>query len=450
MHPCSPWTRDSRDWPKVADVVILGGGFAGIYTARELDRHQAAGIETALISEDNFFLFTPMLSEIVASSIDTRHVVNPIRRMFRHIRFMEARVNGVDFQRREVKVLLPTGVEHPVAYDHLVIALGSVINYFGLPGVEEHSLPLKTLADAIVLRNRAIQRLEEADILPERERAPYLTFVVAGGNLSGVELAGELNDFLRSALDAYSHIRQAEVRLVLAEARDRLMSELSPSLANFTRRKLTERGVEVRLNAPVIEASEAEIVLGGATDNDRTVIATRNLIWTAGVAPTPSVEAFGIPLSKGRIEVDQAMRVPNHHNVWALGDVALIPDGRGSFQPQTAQHAVREGRLLARNIVRSISGRRPRPFRYHTMGMLATIGHRSGAGEIFGLKISGFPAWLAWRTYYLMRLPRFDKRLRVMLDWTLDLFFPRDIVQLKIALPGVETEGKENAGEERT
>lgn len=419
-------------------VVILGGGFGGVYAALGLDKVE--DIDVTLVSRDNFFLFTPMLSEVATSAIDTRHIVNPIRRLFRRVRFVEAEVESIDRQDRAVTVRLPTTATQTLAYDQLVIALGSVTNYFGLPGVEKHSLPVKTLADAIVLRNRVIQRLEEASVLPPDKRGAHLTFVVAGGNLSGVEVTGDLNDFLFDAADAYPSIGRQELRVVLLEAGPRLMPQLSSSLAEFTRRKLTERGVEVHLDAAVEEATAADVAVSGLGR-----IATRNLIWTAGVAPPPLMAELGLPLTKGRIVVDQTLRVQDAADTWAVGDAALIQDGHGGFQPQTAQHAVREGSHVAGNIRRVIAGQAPRPFRYGTLGMLATVGHRAGVGQIFGIKISGFPAWWAWRSYYLLRLPRLEKRVRVALDWTLDLFFPRDIVELKM-VPTSET-GEEPADE---
>lgn len=418
-------------------VVILGGGFGGIYTALGLDRAARSGdIDVTLISRDNFFLFTPMLSEIATAGIDTRHSVNPIRRMFKRVRFIEGDVESVDFEGQSVVVRLPSGHPRVVPYDHVVFALGSVPNYFNIPGVEEHANSLKTLADAMILRNQVIERLEVADVSDPEQRPPLLTFVVAGGGLAGIELAGDLNDYLRGAARSYPNISPFELRVVLVESGPRLMSELSAGLGEFARRKLIERGVDVRLEAPVQRVTQ-DVVTAGGRD-----ITTRNLVWTAGIAPTPFVRNLGVPLERGRIPTDQSMRVPGVAGAWALGDVARIPDGRGGHYPATAQHAVREGSRLARNIVRVIQGLEPKPFRYRTLGMLATVGHNVGVAESFGIKISGFPAWFMWRTYYLLRLPRLEKRIRVLLDWTLDLFFPRDIVELKV-VPSEEATPRE-------
>jgi NADH dehydrogenase len=408
-------------------IVILGGGFGGIYTALGLDRVTSIDLEVTLVNRDNFFLFTPMLSEIATGGIDTRHSVNPIRRMFRRVRFIEGEIRSVDFTQQCITVTLPSGNPRQVAYDHLVLAMGSVPNFFNIPGIEEHAITLKTLADAIVLRNQVVQRLEVADVSPPEQRPPLLTFVVAGGGLAGIELAGDLNDYVRDAAKAYPNISPFDVLVILIEAGPRLMPELSASLGEFARRKLIERGVDVRLNTPA-EGATADVVTAGGR-----AIPCKNLCWTAGIAPSPFVQSLGIPLDRGRIRTDQTMRAVDLRDVWALGDIARIPDGRGGFQPATAQHAVREGTRLAKNIVRVAQGLEPEPFRYRTLGMLATVGHNVGVAESFGLKFSGFPAWFLWRTYYLMRLPRLEKRIRVLLDWTLDQVFPRDIVQLKVA-----------------
>jgi NADH dehydrogenase len=408
-------------------VVVLGGGFGGIYTTIGLDKAaKDLDLDVTLINRDNFFLFTPMLSEIATGGVDTRHSVNPIRRMFKRTRFIEGEIERIDFTSRCVAVQLPSDEVTEIPYDHLVFALGSVPNYFNIPGVEEHSISLKTLADAIVVRNQVIQRLEVADVCEPSKRAGLLTFVVAGGGLAGIELAGDLNDYIRGAARSYPNVSPFDIRVIILEAGPRLMAELSSSLAEFARRKLIERGVDVRVNTPVERATETAVTAGGVE------IPTSNLYWTAGIAPTPFVEHLGIPLERGRIPTDQAMRVEGLPNVWALGDIARIPDGNGGFYPATAQHAVREGNRLALNIVRVLKGLEPKPFHYRTMGMLATVGHNVGVAESFGIKISGFPAWFMWRSYYLMRLPRVEKRLRVLIDWTLDLFFPRDIVQLKV------------------
>jgi NADH:quinone reductase (non-electrogenic) len=255
---------------------------------------------------------------------------------------------------------------------------------------------MKTIGDAIVLRNRSIRMLEEADLTSLQERVPLLTWVITGGGLAGVEVTAHLVDFLQAAIKAYPTIRPGDVRVVLVDALPRLMPELSPKLADFALRKLQERGVEVHLNATVESATPESVTIKGVG-----TIPTQNLVWTAGVAPTPSVQTFGIPLQRHRIPTDQCLRVPGHPNVWALGDVARIPDGSGSFHPPTAQYAVREGRHVAKNVLAVAQGREPVPFRYRTLGMMASLGRRTGVAEILGrFMVSGLPAWLMWRTYY--------------------------------------------------
>lgn len=413
-------------------VVILGGGFGGVYTALGLERalRPEDRTEVTLISAENFFLFTPLLCEVASSSIETTHAINPIRRILRRTRFVEGEVTGLDVEKRSVMVRHPGGHDYPYSYDHLVVALGARTGFFGMSDVEEHALTAKTLGDAIHLRNLAIEMLETAAV--ERDpaaRAETLTFVVAGGGLAGVEIAGEINDLLRHAADAYPNLSQRELRVILVEAMPRLMPELDEHLAAFTLSRLRAAGVEVRLNARVVGAGDREVRL-----KDQDPIRGRTLVWTTGVAPNPIVASSPLPRDeRGWIVVDAHMCVNGLPGVWALGDCARVPDilRPGHTHPATAQHAIREARQLARNIAASIHGLPTRPFRYRTLGQMATLGHYNGVGVIGPLRVWGFPAWALWRTYYLWRLPRWEKRLRVATDWTVDLFFGRDISQIK-------------------
>ncbi len=408
-------------------VLILGGGFGGIYAALAFDRMAPEEFQVTVVDRNNFFLFTPLLSEIASSSIDTRHSVNPIRRLLKRGHFSEGTVLGVDFTKKEVSVRLPTGRMTEMPYDHLVLALGSVPNFFDLPGVREHALPMKTLGDAIVLRNRVIQRLEEADVSKPEDKGQLLTFVMAGGGTAGIEIAGDLNDFIRDAAKAYRHISDDEIRVVLVEAGAHLTPELGLRLGRFAEKKLRQRGLEVYTEAPVLSATADAVTVGKVG-----VIHTRNLVWTAGVAPTPFAQKLDLPMAKGRILTDQCLKVEAVADVWAIGDLARIPDGRGGYQPGTAQHAIREGSHVAKNIAQAVRGEALNPFTYRTLGSLATVGHQSAVANLMGIKLSGWPAWWLWRTYYLFRLPRLEKRVRVVLDWTLDLIFPRDIVELSL------------------
>ncbi|HWE64523.1 MAG TPA: NAD(P)/FAD-dependent oxidoreductase [Chloroflexota bacterium] len=413
-------------------VLILGGGFAGIYTALGLE-HAARPeeqVEVTLISRDNYFLFTPMLCEVISSQIDTTHAINPIRRMFRRTRFVEGEVRGIDVQAHTVTVRYAHERQAQYPYDHLVVAVGATTGFFGMHDVQEHAITAKTLGDAIYLRNWALEMLELASVEQNpATRAELLTFVVGGGGFTGVEVAGELNDLVRRALPSYPAIAASEVRVMLVEARSRLLPEFSQRLAAFATGVLRSRGVEVRAKTSVAGATAREVRL-----KDADPIPTRTLVWTSGVAPHAFVAHSGLPTDeKGWITVDAHLRAPGVADVWALGDCAHIPDvlHPGKFQPALAQHAIREAHQLARNILATMRDEPTQPFRYRTMGQMATLGHYNGIGTIGPLQIAGLPAWLLWRTYYLWRMPRLEKRLRIATDWTVDALFGRDISQIQ-------------------
>jgi len=415
-----------------ADVVIVGGGFGAINAATALDRLIKRGLraDVTLVSRANFFLFTPLLAEVAASLVEARHVVNPIRRMCDRVRFIEGTVRAVDPAARAVRFVDENGRERALAYNHCVLAAGGVTEFFGIPGLAENALTLKTLGDALRVRNRAIGLLERAAILPQGERRALLTFVVAGGGLNGTEVCGELHDFVLKAIEDYPTIGRDEIRMVLVEMKERLAQEIPPALGEYAQRNLASRGIEVWLGARVtsFEGGRARVADGRAID-------TKMLIWTAGVRPSPLAQAIDVPRPDPRdprLPVDEFLRVTGHDGLWAVGDCALVPDPGGGFQPPTAQHAVRQGRLVARNIAAALAGRAPSPLRYRGIGMLATLGRHRGVGRIFGVRLTGFAAWFAWRTYYLFALPRWDRRLRVAFDWALDLLFPPDIVELKV------------------
>ncbi len=315
---------------------------------------------------------------------------------------------------------------HELAWDHLVLALGAVTNFWGLPGLAERALTMKTLGDAIHLRNRLIANLEQADFeCCAHVRAPLLTTVVAGGGFAGVETIAAVNDFLREAIHFYPNLREHDLRLVLVHSGDLILPELGPALGAYARRKLAARGVEVLTVARVKGLTDQGVELA-----DGRMIRADTLVWTAGTSPHPLLGTLPCPNEKGRLRVNECLEVEGCPGVWALGDCALVPDGpAGRFHPPTARHALREGRVLARNIVAAISGGTKRPFRFGALGQLAAIGKRTGVARILGVNFSGFVAWWLWRTIYLGKLPRFEKKLRVMLDWTLDLLFSKDLVQ---------------------
>jgi NADH:quinone reductase (non-electrogenic) len=315
---------------------------------------------------------------------------------------------------------------HELPYDHLVMALGSITNFFNLPGLQERALTMKSLGDAISLRNRLIALLEEANSeCCAAIREPLLTFVVAGGGFAGVETIAAVNDFVRDALKFYPNCQEHHVRMVLVHPGPVILPELGDKLGTYAQRKLAERQVDIRVNTRVTGMSERGVEL-----NDGTIIAGNTLVWTAGTSPNPLLEALPCQKERGRLLVNEYLEVPEWPGVWALGDCAVIPDRKtGKAYPPTAQHALREGKTLAQNLTAAVQGGAPRPFVFDTIGQLASIGRRTGVANIMGVNFSGFIAWWLWRTIYLGKLPRFEKKLRVALDWTLDLLFSKDIVQ---------------------
>ncbi|MBI3450553.1 MAG: NAD(P)/FAD-dependent oxidoreductase [Acidobacteria bacterium] len=417
-------------------VVVLGGGFAGVYAAMELERAlgRDASVEITLVNRENFFLFTPMLHEVAASDLDLTHIVNPIRKLLTRASFFHGRVLSIDLEGREVQVSHgPEATEqhpHTLPFDHLVLALGGVTNFYGLPGLEERALTMKSLGDAIALRNRLIENLEEADFecCPDVRRR-MMTFVVAGGGFAGVETVAAINDFVRDALKFYPNLRETDVRMVLVHAGDGILPELSRKLGAYALEKLSARGVEMRLGTRV-QAFESD----GVRLGDGTLIATRTLVWTAGTSPNPLLAPLPLAKERGRVVANEFLEVPGHPGVWALGDCAVVPDRTtGGSCPPTAQHASRQGKILARNIAAAIRGGRKRPFVFRTIGQLAAIGRRSGVASILGVNFSGFLAWWMWRTIYLSKLPRLERKIRVAIDWTLDLVFTKDLVQCPTA-----------------
>jgi NADH:quinone reductase (non-electrogenic) len=415
--------------PEPTRIVILGGGFAGLYAALELERDLARepGVEVTLVCRDNFHLFTPMLHEVAASDLDFTDIVNPLRKLLRRVRLFVGEIEAIDLQARRVHVShSDEHHHHELPYDHLVVALGSITNFAGLPGLAERALTMKSLGDAILLRNRLIENLETADFeCCAHVRAPLLTVVVAGGGFAGVETLAAVNDFAREALRFYPNLEAKDLRMVLVHSGDAILPELGPALGRYAQEKLVGRGVEVRLGTRVAAVGADGITLGDGTE-----IPTRMLVWTAGTAPNPLLSALPCMKERGRVLTDACMRVPEWPGVWALGDCALVPDPSGGYYPPTAQHALRQGHRVARNIAATLRGGAPRPFVFSALGQLAAIGRRTGVARILGLQFSGFLAWWLWRTIYLSKLPRLEKKLRVMLDWTLDVVFSKDLVQI--------------------
>ena len=419
-------------------ILILGGGFGGLYTALELEKTIGSdpNVEITLVNRENFFLFTPMLHEVAAGDLDLASIVNPFRRMLKRVNFFNGDVERVDLNAKRVRVF--HGVEHhhhDLEYDHLVLALGSVTNFFHIAGLEQRALTMKSLGDAIYLRNRMIANLEAADFecFPKR-RKPLLTFVVAGGGFAGVETIASMNDFLRSAIRFYPHLNQNMLRVVLVHPGDYILPELGEKLGRYTQKKLEQRKVEIRVNTKVQGLTEEGVEL-----TDGSMIQTDTVVWTAGTSPHPLIQTLPCAMERGRIVVNSYLQAQNRPDVWALGDCAVVPDPKtGKPYPPTAQHALREGKVLARNIIAAFRGKEKKPFQFSTIGLLASIGRRTGVANILGINFSGFIAWWLWRSIYLSKLPGFEKKIRVALDWTLDLIFAKDLVQfLTLRAPAV-------------
>jgi NADH dehydrogenase len=408
-------------------VVILGGGFGGVSAAQRLERLTAKDerFDVTLVSQSNYLLFTPMLAEVASSALQARHISSPIRAACPHTRFMRAAVQEIDTKAMIVRVL--PGVNLPsesLAYDQLVLALGSVPDHHELEGMEAHSFSLKTLEDATQLRNHVLTLLERADVEPDPiELERQLTFVVVGGGFAGAEVIAELFDLVHGILHYYPNIEFENLRFVLVHSRERILPELNERLAEYSLRKLRDRGIEFMLETYVAEAAADEVMLEGGAR-----IPTRTIVWTAGNRPNLLLQT--IPSEKdrrGAIITKQTMRVGELDHTWAIGDCASIPDERGHPYPPTAQHALRQGKIVAENIVATVRSKKLKPFSYRSIGMLVALGHRTGAAEIMGTHFSGLLAWFLWRGLYLSKIPGLEKKLRVAMDWILDLLFPRDI-----------------------
>jgi NADH:ubiquinone reductase (H+-translocating) len=399
--------------------------------ARRLERRlRPQEAEIVVLSRENYTLFTPMLPEVTSGELEVRHVVTPIREQLGRSRFVLADVDEIDARASTVRyhhVLTGTSVVQP--YDHLVLALGASTSTFGLPGVAEYTWALKSLDDADALRNHLVWLLELADTIDdEARRTRLLTIVVVGGGFTGVEAAGEIVQLFRSVLRFYKRLRLKQVKMILVEAGPTLLAGLPAKMGEYSRRVLEREGVEVITGDGVTGAESTGLTLQSGRR-----IETETIIWSAGVQPSATVAKTALPKTKrGAIETQSDMQVAGIAGVWALGDCASIPDGAGGVYPATAQHAIREGPSLADNIVATIRGKPTKAFRYTSLGMMAALGGRKAVAQLPGNRvITGFIAWFLWRTYYLLRLPGLDRKLRVAFDWTLELLFPRDTAELR-------------------
>jgi len=416
---------------KKTKIVIAGGGFAGLYAAKHLDKRLARrpDIEVTLISRDNFILFTPMLHEVAAGDLSPSDIVNPLRRILHHVNVVQADIQAIDLATRKIRCLAGLhDLELEFEFDHLLLTIGSETNFFDLKGVPDWAVTMKSLSDATLLRNRMVAMLEEASLQEdEATRRELLTFVTAGGGFAGVETTGAINDFVRETVKFYPSLREEMIRVVVVHPGKFLLPELGEELGRYAEQKLSERNVDIIKGARVAGYDGSVVKL-----SDGTSIQATTLIWTAGVKPSAVIESLDCKKERGRLLVNQYLAVPGVSGLWAAGDCAAVPDGyeTGNFFPPTAQHGLREAIRAAKNIEATILDRPLVPFVFTTLGQLATIGRRTGVAMVFGFKFSGFIAWWMWRTIYLAKLPGLAKKLRVMMDWTLDLLFGREIEQM--------------------
>jgi NADH dehydrogenase FAD-containing subunit len=480
--------RDKYDKHKITTnrkrIVILGGGFGGVTVLKKLQNHfqTDVNIDITMVSKDNYLLFTPMLHEIASGMIETRHIVTPIREFCNRSRFYCAAVKNIDLEKKRISIrsstshistfaeilgssssnsstitdpnLLESNTQSYMYYDYLVIALGSETKFFGMSDIQQNAFTIKTINDAINLRNHIIYLLEQSDQLLlssvssanvdnihdytdnaktlAQLQKKLLTFVIVGGGFAGVETAGEINDFIRdSAKEHYHNINSNNIRVKLVHSSVRLLPEMSEELAEFALERLRKSGIEIILNQRVIGATPNTVSL-----KDGTIIPTKTIIWSGGVAPSSLLTSISCEHDNksGRITVDKYLELANYKGVYALGDCAYITDPKsGNPYPPTAQHAIREGAIVANNIIASIEGRleNRKIFDYKTKGMMASIGKRTGIGNLLGIEVQGLLAWLIWRSYYLVHLPTLQKKIRVLADWILDIFFKRDVTMLK-------------------
>jgi NADH dehydrogenase len=410
-------------------IVVLGGGFGGVATVRHLERvlGRHTDVEITLVSRENFFVLTPLLFEACSGRLELRHCAQPIRAALRRARFIEATVESVDVDRQFVRAVAPDGGGYDLPYDHVVVSLGASTNDGLIPG-SSNALTFKTMADALVLRNHLIECFERADAAAEaKQRRECLTIVVIGAGLVGTELVGELTAFADDVLRFYPRIRRDEVCFRLFEAGPRILPEIDAKLAAMAARVLERRGVDIQASTAVrsIEAGRVRL------QND--TIDAGTIVLTAGIVPSDVAGAIPVVRDqRGRIAVDATMRSRSHPQVWALGDCAAIPGPDASPYPALAQHAVREARHLAENIRAVIDGRAPSAFVFRSLGTMASLGHKRAVARVFGMPLTGFAAWWLRRTYYLFQMPRWDRRLRIVLDWTVALFFRPDITRVDL------------------
>jgi NADH dehydrogenase len=424
---------------KKKSIVILGGGFGGMTTAENLERYFGGDttVEFTLVSESNALLFTPMLAEVAGGSLEPTHISTPLRTALRRTQVVRGQVAQIDLINRRVSVTpnaRAASERQEIQFDHLVLAFGAVSNYFGNQNIRQWAFDFKSLYDAIRIRNHVIDTFERADREADpNTRRELLTFVVAGGGFAGVELTGALNDFARGMLADYPNLRPEDLKIILVHSGERILPELSEPLSAYALARMTGRGVTFKLKTRLADAGHGRVILNPIEE-----IRAGTLVWTAGAAPNPLIKTLPVEVNqRGAVIVDDALAVPGHPGLWALGDCAAITDAKnGKPCPPTAQFALREARTLARNIHASINDKPLRRFHFDSLGALCVIGHQTACAELTlpfarsrSMRFSGLLAWLMWRAIYLAKLPGFERKVRVLIDWVIELFFPRDIVQ---------------------
>ena len=414
-----------------ARVVIVGGGFAGATLAEQLSRRVARNVEVVVISSENHMIFTPMLAEVAGRSLSGIDVVIPGRQMAPGATWVTATVTGVDLKKNEVEYTRPDGQRATLSYAHLVLACGSDVNLDVVPGMAAHAYTLRTVSDGMILGNEVIARFEQAAAeTDEAERERLLTVVVVGGGFTGVEAAGHLFDLMQNIMPFYPQLRGIQPRMVLLQRGARIVPEFQhDSLSEFALRKLRKNGLDVRLNTDVNEVTGRYVRIGTGEQ-----IVAGLVVCSVGTAPVALIKKIGLPVERGRLKTEPDMRVIGSANVWAFGDCAAVPNAwNGQISPPTAQFALRQAKQLAANLVRTYRGEPTRPFHFRPQGLLATIGHQNGVAEIYSFRFSGLVAWFLWRAIYLMKIPTFRRKLNVVVDWTWDIFFKPNAVQVRVA-----------------
>ena len=417
-------------------ILVLGGGFAGVDCTRKLESyfHSDYDIEITLVSDDNFLLFTPMLPQIVAGTVAPRHIVMPLRALCKKARIYESVVRDIDPVQQHVTLEgTPEKIGVRIHYDYLVIALGSETNFFGLKNVEKYSFTMKTLADAISLRNRLIDMLEQA----ENEKNPkikerLLTFVIVGGGFAGVETAGEINDFLHEAVSYYHNTKKEDIHVILVEAASTILQGFNKRLTEYAHNKLEKNGIKIVLENAVTSFDGKNVILNKLSKpsvgiDSKNIINSHTLVWTAGVTPVEIIQNSIFKIKKGKIIVNEFLEISNYPGVFAIGDCSQFDDEVNNKFPPTAQLAEAHAKLVAYNIKQTIENKEKKKFEYSWKGQSAIIGKHYGIAEVMGMKITGFWAWILWRNYYLTKMPNLEKRIRVWLDWNIDLFSRIDI-----------------------